>query len=229
MNKMNAIILAAGMGTRLRPYTDQLPKPLVQVNGEPIIERQIKFLREKNITDITIVTGYLSQKLDYLKEKYGVALIYNEKYDTFNNAYSMYLVKDLIANTYVLEGDVFLIRNVFKEKLDTSCYFGGIKYGFSGEWMLQTNPEGYVEDISVGNGDGYIMSGVSYWNKQDGQTIQTLLSQMNERADFRTIFWDDMIKENLNQFAIKLEQIKTDDWFEIDSVEDLEKVSVYTA
>lgn len=79
MNKMNAIILAAGMGTRLRPYTNQLPKPLVQVNGEPIIERQIKFLREKNITDITIVTGYLSQKLDYLKEKYGVALIYNEK------------------------------------------------------------------------------------------------------------------------------------------------------
>ena len=63
---MQAIILAAGMGTRLRPLTLTTPKPLIHVQGEPMIERQIKFLHEKNIKDIIVVTGYLSEAFDYL-------------------------------------------------------------------------------------------------------------------------------------------------------------------
>ncbi|MGE5627660.1 MAG: sugar phosphate nucleotidyltransferase, partial [Solirubrobacterales bacterium] len=69
---MRAIILAAGMGTRLRPLTNNTPKSLVKVKGEPMAERQIRFLKEKGIEDIVVVTGYLNDKFDYLKEKYGV-------------------------------------------------------------------------------------------------------------------------------------------------------------
>ena len=78
---MKAIILAAGMGTRLRPLTNEMPKALVKVNGKPMLERQIEFLHEKGIKDIIIVTGYLKEKFDYLQGKYGVELIFNEKYD----------------------------------------------------------------------------------------------------------------------------------------------------
>ena len=66
---MRAILLAAGMGTRLRPLTLTTPKSLVKVNGQPILERQIEFLKEKGINEIIIVTGYLKEKFDYLKEK----------------------------------------------------------------------------------------------------------------------------------------------------------------
>ena len=69
---MRAILLAAGIGSRLRPLTLETPKPLIQVKGEPIIERQIKALNDVGITDILIVTGYLNKKFEYLKEKYGV-------------------------------------------------------------------------------------------------------------------------------------------------------------
>ena len=68
---MNAIILAAGMGTRLRPLTNDRPKCLVAVNGVPMVERQIQFLKEKCIDDITLISGYKAEALEYLKEKYG--------------------------------------------------------------------------------------------------------------------------------------------------------------
>lgn len=93
---MNAIILAAGMGTRLRPLTNDTPKALVKVNGQPIIERQIEYLKEIGINDIIIMTGYLHEKFSYLSDKYGVKLIFNDKYDTYNNGYTMYLVREYL-------------------------------------------------------------------------------------------------------------------------------------
>lgn len=67
---MNAIILAAGMGTRLRPLTNDRPKCLVEVNDVPMVERQIQFLKEKGIEDITLISGYKAEALDFLKGKY---------------------------------------------------------------------------------------------------------------------------------------------------------------
>ena len=75
---MNAIILAAGLGSRLRPLTDDRPKCLVSVLGTPMVEQQIRFLHEVGIKDITLVTGYRADRLDYLKERYGVELVHND-------------------------------------------------------------------------------------------------------------------------------------------------------
>lgn len=111
---MNAIILAAGMGTRLRPLTDNRPKALVKVNDQAIIERQIEYLKEIAIEEIIVVTGYLHEKFDYLTDKYGVKLVYNDKYDVYNNGYSMYIVREYLKNTFVLEGDVFLNTKLLK-------------------------------------------------------------------------------------------------------------------
>lgn len=105
---MKAIVLAAGLGTRLRPITNDTPKSLVKVMGEAMAERQVRFLKERGIEDITIVTGYLAEKFDYLKEKYGVKLVFNDKYDKYNNIYTMYLVKDLLPDSYVIEGDIYI-------------------------------------------------------------------------------------------------------------------------
>ena len=103
---MKAIILAAGLGTRLRPMTENTPKALVKVNQKPLVEYQIEFLKERGIDEIIIVIGYLKEQFDYLKEKYGVRLVFNDKYADYNNFYSLYLVKEDLANTALLSACV---------------------------------------------------------------------------------------------------------------------------
>ncbi|NKE08211.1 sugar phosphate nucleotidyltransferase [Mesobacillus selenatarsenatis] len=222
---MKAIILAAGMGTRLRPLTSDTPKALVKVNGKPMAERQIEFLIEKGIEDITILTGYLHEKFDYLKEKYGVKLIHNDKYAEYNNIYTMYLVKDLLPGSYVLEGDVFMNNNVLEKNLDTSLYFSNLREEFQNEWVLVMDESGKVVDIEVRNGENdYIMSGISYWSDSDGKFIANKLDEIIKSGDFKDLYWDDVVKLNIKEMNIHVRKMLPTDSFEIDSVEDLKKV-----
>lgn len=224
---MRAIILAAGMGTRLRPLTTNTPKSLVEVAGEPMIERQIKFLLEKDISDIIVLTGYLKDKFDYLVDKYNVKLIHNDKYDVFNNVYTMYLVRDYLQDAIVTEADVYMHRNFFKTDLSDSTYFTGIKTKFEDEWILKFDSSNRVNEIIIDSGTGYIMSGVSYWSKDDGRLIRERLEEVVENGDFSSLYWDDIVKQNLNNLNVFISKIKSDDWFEIDSIEDYESVNNY--
>ena len=74
----SAVILAAGFGSRFVPLTFETPKGLLEVFGERMIERQISQLHEAGIMDITIVVGYLKEKFEYLIDKFGVKLLYNQ-------------------------------------------------------------------------------------------------------------------------------------------------------
>ena len=71
----NAVILAAGMSTRFAPLSYEKPKGLLNVKGEVLIERQIKQLHSVGIKDITLVVGYMKEKMFYLEEKYGVEIV----------------------------------------------------------------------------------------------------------------------------------------------------------
>ena len=63
---MKALILAAGLGSRLAPITDNVPKAMVPVNGKPILAKQIENLLNNNVEDITIITGYKSEVIEEL-------------------------------------------------------------------------------------------------------------------------------------------------------------------
>lgn len=224
---MRAIILAAGMGTRLRPLTDTTPKSLIQVAGEPMAERQIKFLKAKGINDIVVVTGYMKEKFDYLKDKYGVTLIHNDKYDVYNNVYTMYLVRDYMEDSYVTEADVYMVNNYFETNLETSTYFSGIKEDFESEWKLRFDENGKVYAVEVGPGTDYIMSGVSFWTKKDGAIIKETLEKVIEGGNFEKVYWDDVVSSILKNLDVHIKKINSNDWFEIDSVEDLKKAESY--
>lgn len=219
---MRAILLAAGMGTRLRPLTLNTPKSLIVVNGKPLAERQIEALKEKGINDITIVTGYLSEKFEYLKEKYNVNIVYNDKYDKYNNIYTMYLVRELLGDAYVIDADVYINRNFIKDKIKDSTYFSAYKENFNNEWKLEFDNSNNISDINITSGDGYILSGVSYWAENDAKIIVDKLEKAIESKNFENLYWDNIVKDNLENLNIKLEKLNTNDIFEIDSVEELE-------
>ena len=222
---MRAIILAAGMGTRLRPLTLKTPKPLIPVQGEPMAERQIKFLHEKGIKEIIIVTGYLNESFHYLQDKYGVKLVHNDKYNEYNNLYTMYLVKEYLPNAFVLEGDVYLNRNILDEKVTESTYFSARKSNFTNEWMLKIRVDGYLDNIVVGSDDEeLIMCGVSYWSQEDGEFLKEKLQQAVEQGGFEQLFWDNLVKDSLDELKIKVRELKSDDLFEIDSLDELNEL-----
>lgn len=218
---MRAILLAAGMGTRLRPLTLTTPKSLVEVNGRPMIERQIEFLNEIGIDEIIVVTGYLKEKFEYLKEKYGVKLIHNDKFDIYNNIYTMYLVREYLGDSYVIDSDVYLHQNFLERNIERSTYFSGYKTGFKNEWKLVFNKNNRVNDIVVTDGEGYILSGISYWNKKDAIIIVKELEECIKSNNFKDLYWDDIVKDNLYKLDVFIKKIGEKDSFEIDSLEDL--------
>ena len=82
---MNAIILAAGLGSRFKEITQTTHKALLDIHGIPNLERTLTFLRQANIDNIVIVTGYLNEQFNYLQEKYSCTLIHNKKYREYNS------------------------------------------------------------------------------------------------------------------------------------------------
>ena len=112
---MNAIILAAGLGSRFKDITKKEHKSLLKIGGKPNLERTIEYLKEAKVEKIIIVVGYLKEKFDYLKEKYGdiIEFVYNDKYREYNNIYSFYLAEKYFGDSFIVEADVVLFENVF--------------------------------------------------------------------------------------------------------------------
>jgi choline kinase len=110
---MIGLILAAGAGRRLRPYTDTLPKALVPVDGETtIMDISLRNLAAAGLTDVTIVVGYRSSAVEVrqasFEKKYGVkiSLVHNDKAEEWNNAYSLWLARDHFAQgALMVNGD----------------------------------------------------------------------------------------------------------------------------
>ena len=101
-----AIILAAGLGTRLRPITYEIPKPLITVNGKRMIDTIIDGLHENGIDEIYIVVGHLKEKFECLKEKYKeLVFIDNPYYNTCNNISSLYVARDYLENCMIMDAD----------------------------------------------------------------------------------------------------------------------------
>ena len=84
-----AIILAAGYGMRMIPINREMPKGLIEINDEPIIEHTIRQIREAGIKEIILVTGFMKERYEYLADRYGVTPLYCRDYTTKNNLYTL--------------------------------------------------------------------------------------------------------------------------------------------
>ncbi|MGY4485452.1 NDP-sugar pyrophosphorylase family protein [Bradyrhizobium sp. LM3.2] len=116
----NAVILAAGCGSRLRPLTDLRPKSLVEVNGTSILHNALRNLKAVGVEEVTIVVGYRKDAIQYacgshfgeLKIKYVESTVF----DRTGSAYSLWLARDalLSGDCFLLEGDVFFEEDALR-------------------------------------------------------------------------------------------------------------------
>jgi choline kinase len=103
------MVLAAGAGRRLRPYTDTLPKALVPVDGDTtILDIGLRNLAEVGLTDVTVVVGYRAEAVESrkadLEKRHGVSLtlVHNDKAEEWNNCYSLWLAREHFASGALL-------------------------------------------------------------------------------------------------------------------------------
>ncbi len=122
---MKAVILAAGIASRLRPLTDHKPKCLLEIGNKCLLERAIDGLLENNLRDIVIVTGYLQEQIiSFVSGHYPnlkVEFIYNGKYASTNNIYSLWLAGESVRDQDILllDSDILFDPALLKAVLDS--------------------------------------------------------------------------------------------------------------
>ena len=122
---MKAVILAAGIASRLRPLTDDTPKCLLKVGEKSILELTIDNIIANNIDDVIIVTGYLEEKIkNFVSKKYQdlkVTYIYNEVYGSTNNIYSLWLTKESLLGDEMLlmDSDIIFDKEIITKLLSS--------------------------------------------------------------------------------------------------------------
>ena len=122
---MRAIILAAGMASRLRPLTDNTPKCLLKIGERSLLQRSFDALTSNGIKEIVIVTGYLHNLIvDFIKQQYpnvNVSFIHNDIYDSTNNIYSLWLARPKADGEEILllDSDLLYDPEIITRVLDT--------------------------------------------------------------------------------------------------------------
>ena len=222
----NAIILAAGLGTRLKPLTDKTPKPLISINNQPIIESLIVALENRKIKQIFIVVGYFAEQFEYLTKKYSnIKLIYNEDYKNINNISSIYFAREVLkqSDCFICESDLLVLdENIFKVSLEQSCYFGEKLNDYTDDWVFDLNKDGFISRIGKKGRNCYKMVGVSYFKKKEAEIISREIEKKYHIGNYENLFWDEVVNENLDNLKLVVHSISKNKIIEIDTIQDLE-------
>jgi len=224
---MQAIILAAGVGSRMRPLTLEKPKCLIDIAGKSFIDRQIEVFRNCSIDKITVVTGYKSNLIrEHLKNTVNYA--YNPFYETTNSIVSLWLATlNIDDDILIVNSDVIFDDELIKKMINCDK---DINIAVSKLW---SDERGYkaqiindkVVDMSMDIEKGKIggeYAGLIYVKKDVMNNLKLQSEKMLSEKQFNVWFEDmvvEMIKSGNIANAIYVDNEK---WYEIDSVPELE-------
>ncbi len=195
----SAVILAAGSATRFIPLSLEQPKGLYEVRGERLIERQIQQLQEAGIRDISIVLGYKKDMFTYLREKYGIRLLFNPAYNVKNNIESLLVAKNYIKNTYICVCDSYFVENPFHLYEYRSFYAGFSTHDRQSEMYAHIDSDGRIINMEKAECGGLMMLGHAFWNEDFARAFLELAEADRSVGVYDNKFWEWLVKDNLDK------------------------------
>ena len=219
-----AIVLAAGRGERMRPLTDETPKPLVRVGERRIIDTLLSALVAADYPEIYVVRGYLSEKFEALKEEYPmIRFIDNPHWHEANNIASLLAVGDLVENAMIVEGDLFLQKTALLCREQPGTNYLAIPVEETDDWCFFPDEEGVIRRMAVGGKECWKMVGISYWTPKDGRKLSESLQRLYETPGGSERYWDEAaLSADIEDFCVRVRACSEKDVQEIDTVEELE-------
>lgn len=208
-----AIILAAGNGMRMIPINAEIPKGLIEIKGEPLIERLIRQLHEVDIKEIYIVVGFMKESYEYLIDEYGVELVVNSEYAVKNNLYSVKIVSDMLSNAYIIPCDIWCKQNPFRKYELYSWYM--VSDLMNQESTVRVNRK--MELVTVPEDSlGNAMVGIAYLIKDDADIVRGRIQELCKEKCNDGVFWEKALYEK-NRMTIKARVIWADNVVEINT------------
>lgn len=214
----NAIILAAGFGMRMVPINTQYPKALIEVDGQPIIERIINQLNSIGVEDIYIVVGYMKEQFEYLIDEYKVKLIVNEKYAEKNNLHSLKLAADYLSNTYIIPCDIWCDKNPFHRYELYSWYM--VSDLVTDESNVRVNRKA---ELVKNNAGGNQMVGITYLVEEDSRIIKERLIEYDNQKKYDNSFWEETLYSG-EKMIVQANVVHSDEVVEINTYEQLREL-----
>lgn len=236
MPQLRGIVLAAGEGSRLRPLTNSIPKTLLAVDGETtILDIALHNLAAVGITDVAVVTGFAAEVIEArtpaLEHKHGVTLelIFNDKATVWNNAYSLWLARDVFAQGALLcNGDTVHPDSVERTMLEARgpgilLALDDVKDLAEEEMKVILDERGWMTRINKAldpaavNGE-YI--GVTLIEPEAAMGLADALQATFERDT--TLYYEDGFQEYADRGGeVRAAAIGKVDWVEVDNHADL--------
>lgn len=217
----NAIIMAAGTSSRFAPLSFEQHKAMTVVKGEVLIERQIRQLIEAGVPEIYIVTGYKKEQFDYLIEKYGVKLIHNPDYLSRNNNGSIWAVRDVLKNSYICSADNYFNENPFENEVDCAYYAAEYSDGYTAEWCMTEDQEGFIDSVVIGGKDAWYMMGHTFWSEEFSNTFLRILESEYDLEETKGKLWENIYIEHLDSLKMRIRKYDPDVIFEFDTLDEL--------
>lgn len=217
----NAIILAAGISSRFVPLCFEIPKALLKVKGEVMIERQIRQLQATGIQEIIVVVGHMKDQFYYLKDKYGVKLVETDTYKIRNNHASVYAARKYLGNSIVTSADLYFNKNIFQKYAYDAYYCSVYQESNTEERGIETNPYDKIISTSYNVTDTWVTLGYAYFNDRFSDNFIGILEREYNYPETMQKFWADIQDEHLSKLYMYTKHCDNNVIYEFDSLEEL--------
>ena len=252
---MKSIILAAGTGTRLRPYTDKVPKCMVRFAGKPLLSWQIAAFRLAGIEDITIVTGY---KAEVIHEAFpGLTYRHNPDFAETNMLHSLYCAEDILrrgGETLIAYSDIIfepkavtalLTESAARERMTVASnirwhdlWAARLEDPLSDAESFIVNADGYIEELGRKAADITLVQGqymgLFTCNHEESLAMPALYESLDDsfllegrpkHKAFMTAWLQYRIDAGAKAKAIPIDG----GWLEVDTTDDLEQYEEWSS